>query len=44
MERFKGDTGSRPNGFVKLVDEFRAWPIEQRADMHTHPIQSQIEW
>ena len=32
------------NGLVKLVDELRAWPIEKRADMHTHPVQSQIQW
>ncbi|MEW4567042.1 creatininase family protein [Tautonia sp. JC769] len=32
------------DGLVGLVDELRAWPIERRADMHTHPVQSQIRW
>lgn len=32
------------SGLVKLVDELREWPIEQRGDMHTHPTQSQIRW
>ncbi len=32
------------NGLIKLVDELRAWPIEERADMHTHPVQADIQW
>src|SRR4051812_40307474 len=32
------------SGLVSLVDELRAWPIEQRSDMHTGPVQSQIRW
>lgn len=32
------------NGLIELVRELRAWPIEKRADMHTHPVQSQIRW
>lgn len=29
---------------VGIVDEWRAWPIDERADMHTNPTQSQIRW
>lgn len=32
------------SGLCELVDELRAWPIEKRADLHTHPVQSQIRW
>jgi creatinine amidohydrolase len=32
------------NGLCQLVDELRAWPIAERQDMHTHPVQSQIRW
>src|SRR5206468_8882941 len=32
------------SGLVQLVDELRAWPIERRADMHQHPVQSEIRW
>jgi creatinine amidohydrolase len=32
------------SGLVQLVDELRAWPIERRADMHQHPVQSDIRW
>jgi creatinine amidohydrolase len=32
------------SGLVSLVDELREWPIEQRADMHTGPVQKQIRW
>ena len=31
-------------GLVDLVDELRAWPIEERADMHEGPVQSDIRW
>ena len=31
-------------GLVELVDELRAWPIEERVDMHRQPVQSQIRW
>ena len=29
---------------VAIVDEWRAWPIAERSDQHTHPVQSQIRW
>lgn len=29
---------------VELVQEWRAWPIAERADQHTHPVQKQIRW
>ena len=32
------------SGLVELVDELRAWPIEERADMHKNPVQSDIRW
>ena len=32
------------NGLVDLVDELRAWPINDRSDMHKHPVQSDIQW
>ncbi len=32
------------DGLVALVDELRAWPIENRADLHTKPAASQIRW
>jgi creatinine amidohydrolase len=32
------------SGLVRLVDELRAWPIAERQDMHTHPVQSGIRW
>ena len=32
------------NGLLGLVDELRAWPIEERRSMHTNPVQSQIRW
>ncbi|MEW6752739.1 MAG: creatininase family protein, partial [Candidatus Latescibacterota bacterium] len=31
-------------GMVKLVDELRAWPIEQRSDQHRLPVQRQIRF
>jgi len=27
-----------------VVDEWRAWPIAERSDQHTGPVQSQIRW
>ncbi len=32
------------SGLIRLVDELRAWPIAERQDMHTHPVQSGIRW
>ncbi len=32
------------DGLLQLVDELRTWPIAERADMHTGPVQSQIRW
>lgn len=32
------------NALVEFVDEWRAWPIAQRSDQHTGPVQSQIRW
>jgi creatinine amidohydrolase/Fe(II)-dependent formamide hydrolase-like protein len=32
------------NGLVELVDEWRDWPIAERDDQHTGPVQSQIRW
>jgi creatinine amidohydrolase len=29
---------------VRVVDEFRAWPLAERSDQHTHEVQSQIRW
>ncbi|NPV09287.1 MAG: creatininase family protein [Anaerolineae bacterium] len=29
---------------IELVDEWRAWPIAQRSDQHTNPVQSDIRW
>jgi creatinine amidohydrolase len=29
---------------VAIVDEWRAWPLAERSDQHTHPVQSQIRW
>jgi creatinine amidohydrolase len=31
-------------GLLQLVEELRAWPIEQRRDLHKLPVQSQIRW
>ena len=31
-------------GLVELVDELRAWPIEERSDQHRQPPQRQIRW
>jgi hypothetical protein len=32
------------SGLVELVDELRAWPIADRAEMHKAPVQAQIRW
>jgi creatinine amidohydrolase len=29
---------------LELVDEWRAWPIAERRDFHSGPVQSQIRW
>jgi hypothetical protein len=29
---------------VQLVDELRAWPVAERKDMHTQPVQGDIRW
>ncbi len=29
---------------IEFVDEWKAWPIADRRDFHTHPVQSQIRW
>ena len=31
-------------GMIRAIDEIRAWPIEERRDMHTHPVQKGIRW
>jgi creatinine amidohydrolase len=31
-------------GLVQLVDELRAWPVAERKDMHTQPVQGDIRW
>ncbi len=31
-------------GLLQVVDELRAWPIEQRRDMHERPVQGNIRW
>ena len=32
------------SGLVRFVDEWRDWPIEERKDQHTGPVQSEIRW
>ena len=32
------------SGLIEIVDEWRAWPIAERSDQHTQPVQSQIRW
>jgi creatinine amidohydrolase len=29
---------------IEVVDEWRAWPLGERSDQHTRPVQSQICW
>ncbi|HXV45001.1 MAG TPA: hypothetical protein VEC96_18190, partial [Anaerolineae bacterium] len=31
-------------GLLELVNEWRDWPIEVRADQHTQPVQAHIRW
>lgn len=31
-------------GLVDFCDEWRTWPIADRSDQHTGPVQSQIQW
>jgi creatinine amidohydrolase len=31
-------------GLVEVIEEWRAWPIAERSDQHTQPVQSQIRW
>jgi creatinine amidohydrolase len=31
-------------GLVRLVDELRSWPIEERHDQHARPVQKDIRW
>ena len=32
------------SGLLHVVDEWRNWPIADRSDQHTQPVQSQIRW
>jgi creatinine amidohydrolase len=32
------------SGLIEFIDEWRAWPIAERQDQHTGPVQSQIRW
>jgi creatinine amidohydrolase/Fe(II)-dependent formamide hydrolase-like protein len=32
------------SALVEIVEEWRAWPIADRSDQHTHGVQSQIRW
>lgn len=32
------------SGLIEVVDEWRAWPVAERSDQHTQPVQSQIRW
>ncbi len=32
------------SGLIELVDEWRAWPVAERADQHEGPVQSDIRW
>ena len=31
-------------GLIAVVEEWRAWPIAERSDQHTGPVQSNIRW
>jgi creatinine amidohydrolase len=31
-------------GLLRFVDEWRTWPIADRSDQHTNPVQRQIRW
>ena len=35
---------SAVTGLLEFVDEWRAWPITERRDFHTGPVQSGIRW
>lgn len=32
------------SGLIELIEEWRAWPIAERSDQHTGPVQKQIRW
>lgn len=32
------------SGLVGVVDEWRSWPIAERSDQHTNPVQGDIRW
>lgn len=32
------------SGLIKVVDEWKDWPIAERSDQHTGPVQSNIRW
>lgn len=32
------------SGLLEFVEEWRTWPIAERRDFHTHPVQSDIRW
>jgi len=32
------------SGLIALVEEWKAWPINERSDQHTGPVQSDISW
>ena len=32
------------SGLIEIVDEWRAWPVAERSDQHTQPVQSKIRW
>ena len=31
-------------GLIAVVEEWRVWPIAERSDQHTGPVQSNIRW
>ncbi len=31
-------------GLIAVVDEWRSWPVGERQDQHTGPVQSKIQW
>ena len=32
------------SGLIEMIEEWQGWPIGERADQHTQPVQSQIRW
>lgn len=32
------------SGLIELIEEWRTWPIDERSDQHTGPVQKQIRW